>query len=132
MCAGDQFGLVYSPEREDRANKVLGTSTTPKLIGGLSPSCIELGKLLYEKVITRVVPVSSCEAEEMTKLLENIFRSVNIALVNELKVLSHKMDIDVFEVIFAASTKPFGYMPFYLPWKAPEYDMQTKFIELAG
>ena len=148
LCAGDQFGLVYSPEREDPGNKDFGTSTIPKVVGGLSPSCIELGKLLYEEVITKVVPVSSCEAAEMTKLLENIFRSVNIALVNELKVLCHKMGIDVFEVIKAASTKPFGFMPFYpgpglgghcipidpfyLTWKAREYDMQTKFIELAG
>ena len=117
LCAGDQFGLVYSPEREDPGNKDFGTSTIPKVVGGLSPNCVKLGKLLYEKVITQVVPVSSCEAAEMTKLLENIFRSVNIALVNELKVLCHKMDIDVFEVIKAASTKPFGYMPFYPgPW----------------
>ena len=148
LCAGDQFGLVYSPEREDPGNKDFGTSTIPKVVGGLSPNCIELGKLLYEKVITQVVPVSSCEAAEMTKLLENIFRSVNIALVNELKVLCHKMGIDVFEVIKAASTKPFGFMPFYpgpglgghcipidpfyLSWLARKQGLTSRFIELAG
>ena len=148
MCAGDQFGLVYSPEREDPGNKDFGTSTIPKVVGGLSPKLHRIRKTALRKVITKVVPVSSCEAAEMTKLLENIFRSVNIALVNELKVLCHKMGIDVFEVIKAASTKPFGFMPFYpgpglgghcipidpfyLTWKAREYDMQTKFIELAG
>jgi len=145
---GKDFYLCFSPEREDPNNEKYSTSTIPKVLGGVTTECIEIGKLIYEKVIVKIVPVSSTKAAESTKLLENIFRSINIALVNELKVVFDKMGIDVWEVIEAASTKPFGYTPFYpgpglgghcipidpfyLTWKAREYEISTKFIELAG
>ncbi|MEP7146457.1 MAG: nucleotide sugar dehydrogenase [bacterium] len=145
---GKDFYLCFSPEREDPNNEKYSTATIPKVIGGVTKECIDIGKLIYEKVIIKVVPVSSTKAAESTKLLENIFRSINIALVNELKMVFDRMGIDVWEVIEAASTKPFGYTPFYpgpglgghcipidpfyLTWKAREYEISTKFIELAG
>lgn len=145
---GKDYFLVFSPEREDPGNPKFSTRTIPKVVGGITPDCLELGRTLYSQVIDRVIPVSSTRAAEMVKLLENIYRAVNIALVNELKLLGHRMDIDVWEVIEAASTKPFGYTPFYpgpglgghcipidpfyLSWKAKEYDFSTRFIQLAG
>jgi UDP-N-acetyl-D-glucosamine dehydrogenase len=148
LSVGRDIFLVYSPEREDPGNPDFRTRTIPKICGGSTPACLEAGLALYGQVIDQVVPVSSTRAAEAVKLMENIFRSVNIALVNELKVAFMKMDIDIFEVIRAASTKPFGYMPFYpgpglgghcipidpfyLTWKAREYDVATRFIELAG
>lgn len=145
---GKDFYLCFSPEREDPNNEKYSTATIPKVIGGVTKDCIEIGKMIYEKVINKVVPVSSTKAAESTKLLENIFRSINIALVNELKVVFDRMGIDVWEVIEAATTKPFGFTPFYpgpglgghcipidpfyLTWKAREYEISTKFIELAG
>ena len=148
LKAGRDFFLAFSPEREDPGNKHFSTSTTPKVVGGLTPDCLRVAKALYDKIIVKTVPVSSTRAAESTKLLENIFRSVNIALVNELKMIFDRMGIDVWEVIRAASSKPFGFMPFYpgpglgghcipidpfyLTWKAKEVDYQTKFIELAG
>ncbi len=148
LKVGRDVFLVYSPEREDPGNPSFNTRTIPKVCGGFTPECLEVGKALYGQVIDQVVPVSSTRAAEAVKLMENIFRSVNIALVNELKTAFMKMDIDIFEVIRAASTKPFGYMPFYpgpglgghcipidpfyLTWKAREYDVVTRFIELAG
>ncbi len=147
LTAGQDFHLAFSPEREDPGNP-LGLRQIPKVVGGLTPACLERAEALYATVVDRVVPVSSCRAAEATKLLENIFRSVNIALVNELKVIYAAMGIDVWEVIEAASTKPFGFMPFYpgpglgghcipidpfyLTWKALEYGMRTRLIELAG
>ena len=147
MTVGSDFFLAYSPEREDPGNENFSASNTPKVVGGITPSCLEVALALYS-CITQVVPVSSTKVAELTKLLENTFRSVNIALVNELKVLAHKMNIDLFEVIDAAATKPFGYTPFYpgpglgghcipidpfyLSWKAREYDFSTRFIHLAG
>ncbi|GAX59256.1 UDP-N-acetyl-D-mannosaminuronate dehydrogenase [Candidatus Scalindua japonica] len=147
MKAGEDFFLAYSPEREDPGNKKFDAANIPKVVGGVTSSCLEIASALYN-CITQVVPVSSTGAAEMTKILENTFRSVNIALVNELKVLGHKMGIDIFEVINAAATKPFGYTPFYpgpglgghcipidpfyLSWKAREYDFVTRFIQLAG
>lgn len=148
LKAGENFFLVYSPEREDPANPEYNTQNIPKVLGGISSACTELGRELYESVVDKVVVVSSPEAAEFSKILENTFRSVNIALVNELKILSHKMGVDIWEVIEAASTKPFGFMkfypgpglgghcipidPFYLSWKAKEYNFNTHFIELAG
>ncbi len=145
---GEDFFLVYSPEREDPGNKKYTTASIPKVIGGITTNCRDMGIELYSKVIKTLVPVSSTRAAETTKLLENIHRAVNIGLVNELKILSDKMGIDLYEVIDAASTKPFGFTayypgpglgghcipidPFYLTWKAREYGMNTKFIELAG
>src|SRR5215467_13303270 len=145
---GKDYFLVFSPEREDPGNANFSTRTIPKVVGGTTPDCLEVGKTLYEQVIDRVIPVSSTRAAELVKLLENIYRSVNIALVNELKLLSERMGIDIWEVIDAASTKPFGYTPFYpgpglgghcipidpfyLSWKAKEYDFSTRFIQLAG
>jgi len=145
---GKDFFLIYSPEREDPANKKYNTKNIPKVVGGITPACIKLGKALYEQIVDTVVAVSSPEVAELTKLLENIYRSVNIALVNELKVLTGKMGIDIWEVIKASSTKPFGFKPFYpgpglgghcipidpyyLSWKAKEVDFNTRFIELAG
>ncbi len=145
---GKDFFLVYSPEREDPGNKEFTTSSIPKVIGGITENCKEMGIELYSKIIKKLVPVSSTRAAETTKLLENIHRAVNIGLVNELKILSDKMDIDIYEIINAAATKPFGFTayypgpglgghcipidPFYLTWKAREYGMNTKFIELAG
>jgi UDP-N-acetyl-D-glucosamine dehydrogenase len=148
LKAGTDFHLAFSPEREDPGNPSSVVATIPKVIGGLTPACLERAKALYGQAIKTLVPVSSCRAAEATKLLENIFRSVNIALVNELKVVYDAMGIDVWEVINAAKTKPFGYMafypgpglgghcipidPFYLTWKAREYGKNTRFIELAG
>ncbi len=148
LLAGRDFILAFSPEREDPGNPSFGTATIPKVVGGTDEYSSHLTQQLYSIAIDRVVPVSSTQAAELTKLLENIFRSVNIALVNELKVLCHRMNINICEVIEAASTKPFGFMPFYpgpglgghcipidpfyLTSKAREYDLQTKFIELAG
>ena len=139
---------MFSPEREDPGNPKFSTRTIPKVVGGITPDCLEGGRALYGKVIDRVVPVSSTRAAELVKLLENIYRCVNIALVNELKVLTDRMNIDIWEVIDAASTKPFGFTsfypgpglgghcipidPFYLSWKAKEYDFSTRFILLAG
>lgn len=145
---GENLFLVYSPEREDPGNKYYVTETIPKVLGADSQACLEAGKILYSSVIRKVVTVSSTRAAEMTKLLENIHRSVNIGLVNEMKILMDKMDINIHEVIDAASTKPFGFVPyypgpgigghcipidpFYLTWKAREYGVHTRFIELAG
>jgi UDP-N-acetyl-D-glucosamine dehydrogenase len=148
LKGGRDFFLAFSPEREDPGNKNFSTATTPKVVGGLTPDCLKVAKALYDQIIVKTIPVSSTKAAESTKLLENIFRSVNIALVNELKMIFDRMGIDVWEVIRAASSKPFGFMPFYpgpglgghcipidpfyLTWKAKEVDYQTKFIELAG
>src|ERR1700686_5235695 len=142
------FFLAFSPEREDPGNKQYGLAQIPKVVGGINPPSTRAALALYAQVVAKVVPVSSTRAAEMAKLLENIFRCVNIALVNELKMLSLRMNIDIWEVIDAAATKPFGYMPFYprpglgghcipvdpyyLSWKAREYDFSTRFIELAG
>jgi UDP-N-acetyl-D-glucosamine dehydrogenase len=148
LRAGKDFFLAFSPEREDPGNKEYTTAMVPKVVGGLTAACGRLSKLLYDQVFEKTVPVSSPRVAEAVKLLENIFRSVNIALVNELKVIFERMGIDVWEVIKAASTKPFGFMPFYpgpglgghcipidpfyLTWKAKEVDYATRFIELAG
>jgi UDP-N-acetyl-D-glucosamine dehydrogenase len=148
LKAGTDFHLAFSPEREDPGNEQSKVEIIPKVIGGYTPACLERTKALYGRAIKTLVPVSSCRAAEATKLLENIFRSVNIALVNELKVVYSAMDIDVWEVINAAKTKPFGFMafypgpglgghcipidPFYLTWKAREFGQNTRFIELAG
>lgn len=148
LKVGQDFFLVYSPEREDPGSKNFNPSNIPKVVGGHTPACLEVGTALYSGAIEQLVPVSSTKTAEMTKLLENIFRSVNIALVNELKILCLRMGIDIHEVIRAAATKPFGYMPFYpgpglgghcipidpfyLTSKAREYDISTRFIELAG
>ncbi|NMY13963.1 nucleotide sugar dehydrogenase [Pseudomonas sp. WS 5019] len=145
---GQDVFLVYSPEREDPGNPNFTTRTIPKVCGGHTPACQEVGMALYGQVIDRVVPVSSTRAAEMTKLLENIHRAVNIGLVNEMKIVADKMGIDIHEVIRAAATKPFGFVPyypgpglgghcipidpFYLTWKAREYGLHTRFIELAG
>jgi UDP-N-acetyl-D-glucosamine dehydrogenase len=142
------FFLAFSPEREDPGNKQYGLAQIPKVVGGVNPPSGRAAVSLYAQIVARVVPVSTTRAAEMTKLLENIFRCVNIALVNELKQLSLRMGMDIWEVIDAAATKPFGYMPFYpgpglgghcipvdpyyLSWKAREYDFATRFIELAG
>ncbi len=148
LKAHEDFYLAFSPEREDPNNPKYSTRTIPKVVGANHPRSLELAKTLYDQVIVKTVPVSSSQAAEATKLLENIFRSVNIALVNEMKMILDRMGIDVWEVIEAASTKPFGFMPFYpgpglgghcipidpfyLTWKAYEYEMNTRFIELAG
>lgn len=148
MKAGKDFFLAFSPERVDPGNKHFLVHNIPKVIGGVTPRCTALAKLLYEQIISKIFIVSSPRTAEMTKLLENIFRSVNIALVNELAILCKKMNIDIWEVIEAAKTKPYGFMPFYpgpgigghcipldpfyLSWKAREYDLVTHFIELAG
>jgi UDP-N-acetyl-D-glucosamine dehydrogenase len=148
LKAGKDFHLAFSPEREDPNNGVFNLRTTPKGVGGYTKKCLAAAKALYDTVVDRTVPVSSPKAAEATKLLENIYRSVNIALVNELKVLFDKMGIDIWEVIEAAKTKPFGFQafypgpglgghcipidPFYLTWKAREYEFATRFIELAG
>jgi UDP-N-acetyl-D-glucosamine dehydrogenase len=148
MKAGTDFHLAFSPEREDPANEQSKVKLIPKVIGGYTPACLDRAMALYGKAIDTVVPVSSCRVAEATKLLENIFRSVNIALVNELKLVYAAMGIDIWEVIEAAKTKPFGFMPFYpgpglgghcipidpfyLTWKAREYGKHTRFIELAG
>ena len=148
LKVGRDFFLVFSPEREDPGNPQFNTKNIPKVVGGITSSCTKAGKALYEQIVDRIIVVSSAEVAEFTKLLENIFRSVNIALVNELKILADKMGMDIWEVIEASSTKPFGFMPFYpgpglgghcipidpfyLSWKAKEYDFNTRFIELAG
>ena len=145
---GEDFYLVFSPEREDPGNPTFQVNTIPKVVGGVTPACLAHGVALYSQVIDRVIPVSSTQAAEMSKLLENIYRAVNIALVNELKMLCLRMGVDIFEVIEASKTKPFGFQafypgpglgghcipidPFYLTWKAREYDFSTRFIELAG
>ena len=145
---GKDFYLAFSPEREDPNNPDFTTAEIPKVIGGITPLCAKVAKALYDLVIIKTVPVSSARAAEATKLLENIYRSVNIALVNELKMVFDRMNIDIWEVIAAASTKPFGFKPFYpgpglgghcipidpfyLTWKAREFEINTKFIELAG
>jgi UDP-N-acetyl-D-glucosamine dehydrogenase len=145
---GKDVFLVFSPEREDPGNQSFGTRTIPKVCGGTTPACLEVGIALYRQAIDTVVPVSSTQVAEMTKLLENIHRSVNIGLVNEMKIVADKMGIDIHEVIRAAATKPFGFVPyypgpglgghcipidpFYLTWKAREYGVNTRFIELAG
>jgi len=142
------FYLAFSPEREDPGNKQYGLAQIPKVVGGINPPSGRAAQGMYAQIVSRVVPVSSTRAAEMVKLLENIFRCVNIALVNELKQLSLRMDLDIWEVIDSAATKPFGFMPFYpgpglgghcipvdpyyLSWKAREYDFATRFIELAG
>jgi UDP-N-acetyl-D-glucosamine dehydrogenase len=148
LRSGRDFHLAYSPEREDPGNQTFGTAAIPKVIGGDGAMALELAKQLYAAVVVRTVPVSSPETAEAIKLTENIFRAVNIAMVNELKVIFDAMGIDVWEVIEAAKTKPFGYMPFYpgpglgghcipidpfyLTWKAREFGINTRFIELAG
>ena len=148
MKAGIDFHLAYSPEREDPGRQDASVKTIPKVVGGYTPACFELAEALYRQALDKVHRVSSCRAAEATKLLENIFRSVNIALVNELKVVYEAMGIDIHEVIDAAATKPFGFMafrpgpglgghcipidPFYLTWKAREFGKHTRFIELAG
>ena len=145
---GEDFFLVFSPEREDPGNRQFHVNTIPKVVGGMTAACLEHGMALYSQVIQRVIPVSSTQAAEMSKLLENIYRAVNIALVNELKMLCLRMGLDIFEIIEASRTKPFGFQafypgpglgghcipidPFYLTWKAREYDFATRFIELAG
>ena len=148
LTAGTDFHLAFSPEREDPGNVDSRVETVPKVVGGYTPACLERAMVLYGRAVKALVPVSSCRVAEATKLLENIFRSVNIALVNELKVVYAAMGIDIWEVINAAKTKPFGFMPFYpgpglgghcipidpfyLTWKAREYSQNTRFIELAG
>lgn len=148
MKAGADFHLAFSPEREDPANEQSKVKSIPKVVGGYTPACLDRAMALYGKAIDILVPVSSCRVAEATKLLENIFRSVNIALVNELKLVYAAMGIDIWEVIEAAKTKPFGFMPFYpgpglgghcipidpfyLTWKAREFGQHTRFIELAG
>ncbi len=148
LAVGEEIFLVYSPEREDPGNTDFTTNSIPKVVGGHTAACLEVGKALYGQAIDRIVPVSSTKAAEMTKLLENIHRAVNIGLVNEMKIVADRMGIDIFEVIDAAATKPFGFTayypgpglgghcipidPFYLTWKAREYGLHTRFIELSG
>ena len=148
LKVGNDFFLGFSPEREDPGNKKFSTSQIPKVVAGVTPACQRVVQTLYQQVIQKVVPVSSPRTAELTKLLENIYRSINIALVNELKMLADRMGIDIWEVIQAAGTKPFGFSPFYpgpgmgghcipidpfyLSWKAKEYDFTTRFIQLAG
>lgn len=148
LKAGKDFFLAYSPEREDPNNPHFSTSTIPKVVGGYSPQCLRVAKALYDAIIVKTVPVSSTKVAEASKLLENIYRAVNIAVVNEMKLCFERMGIDVWEVINASKTKPFGFQafypgpglgghcipidPFYLTWKAREFDFHTKFIELAG
>jgi UDP-N-acetyl-D-glucosamine dehydrogenase len=148
LQAGEDFSLAFSPERVDPGRTDFTLRNTPKVVGGLTPACTERAVELYGRVCDQVVPVSTPEVAELSKLLENIFRSVNIALVNEMAVLADRMGIDIWEVIDAAATKPFGFTrfdpgpgmgghclpvdPFYLTWKAREYDLSTEFIELAG
>jgi UDP-N-acetyl-D-glucosamine dehydrogenase len=145
---GSNYFIGYSPEREDPGNKNYTTKTIPKVVSGFTEDCLELTKTLYDQIVDKTVPVSSLQVAEMTKILENIHRAVNIGLVNELKMVADKMNIDIYEVINAAATKPFGFTPyypgpglgghcipidpFYLTWKAKEVGMNTRFIELAG
>lgn len=148
LTVGEDVYLIYSPEREDPGNPNFSSKNIPKVVGGTTPACAENGKALYEAAISSVVPVSSTQVAEFTKLLENIYRSINIGLVNELKIVADEMGVDIWEVINAAATKPFGFKafypgpglgghcipidPFYLTWKAREYGIHTRFIELAG
>jgi UDP-N-acetyl-D-glucosamine dehydrogenase len=148
LRAGEDFALAYSPERVDPGRTDHTTRTTPKVVGGLTPRCTERAAAIYADIVDEIVPVSTPEVAELSKLLENIFRSVNIALVNELAILADRMGIDIWEVVDAAATKPYGFMrfdpgpgmgghclpvdPFYLAWKAREYDLSMEFIELAG
>lgn len=148
LTAGVEFHLAYSPEREDPGNPESKIAEIPKVVGGLTPACLKKAQELYLRAVKTVIPVSSCRVAEATKLLENVFRGVNIALVNELKIVYGAMGIDIWEVISAARTKPFGFMPFYpgpglgghcipidpfyLSWKARQYGETTRFIELAG
>lgn len=148
LRVGHDVFLVFSPEREDPANAHYNIQTIPKVCGGVTSACLEVGKNLYGQVVDKVIPVSSTRVAEMTKLLENIYRAVNIGLANEMKIVADKMGIDIYEVIQAAATKPFGFVPyypgpglgghclpidpFYLTWKAHEYGVHTRFIELAG
>jgi len=148
FTVGKDIHVVYSPEREDPGNPKFSATNIPKVVGGVTAACLEAGVALYEAAFEQVVPVSSCKVAELTKLLENIYRAVNIGLVNELKIAADRMGIDIWEVIRAASTKPFGFTPFYpgpglgghcipidpfyLTWKAREYGVHTRFIELAG
>jgi len=148
LKVGEDFFLIYSPEREDPGNPEYNTKNIPKVVGGITENCKKVGTALYSQIVNKVIPVSSTEVAEATKLLENIYRAVNIALVNELKMLFDKMGIDIWEVIEAAKTKPFGFQPFYpgpglgghcipidpfyLTWVAKRYDFTTSFIELAG
>jgi UDP-N-acetyl-D-glucosamine dehydrogenase len=148
LTVGQDIFLIYSPEREDPGNAHFTTHTIPKVVGGHTSVCLEVGKALYRKAIDQIVPVSSTKVAELTKLLENIHRAVNIGLVNEMKIVADRMGIDIFEVIDAAATKPFGFTayypgpglgghcipidPFYLTWKAREYGLHTRFIELSG
>lgn len=148
MTAGSDFHLAFSPEREDPGNPGSSFDLVPKVVGGYTPACLSKAMAIYSRAVAKLVPVSSCRVAEATKLLENIFRSVNIAMVNELKIVYAAMGIDVWEVINAARTKPFGFMPFYpgpglgghcipidpfyLTWKAREFEKHTRFIELAG
>lgn len=148
LTPGEDFYLVYSPEREDPGNADFDAQTIPKIIGGMTEACRVTGEALYGVAIDHVVPVSSTRAAEMVKLLENIHRAVNIGLVNEMKIVAHAMGLDIFEIIRAAATKPFGFTPyypgpgigghcipvdpFYLTWKAREFGVDTRFIELAG
>ena len=148
LIAGDGFFLAYSPEREDPGNKEFSVSKIPKVMGGYTDNCLQLTSELYETIVSETVKVSSMEAAESTKLMENIFRAVNIAMVNELKLILDRMGVNIWEVIDAAKTKPFGFMPFYpgpgmgghcipidpfyLSWKAKEFNTEAKFIELAG
>ena len=145
---GENYFVAYSPERENPGNQEFNTQTIPKVIGGISENCLSVGLALYKGAIDTLVPVSSTKTAEMTKLLENIYRAVNIGLVNEMKIVADKMNIDINEVIDAAATKPFGFTkyspgpglgghcipidPFYLTWKAKEYNINTRFIELSG
>ncbi len=148
LIAGRDFFLAYSPERENPGDVKFTTDKIPKVVGGYTSRCLQVAKTLYDQVVVQTIPVSSCRVAEATKLLENIFRSVNIALVNELKMIFDRLEINIWEVIQAAASKPFGFMPFYpgpgygghcipvdpfyLTWKAKEVDYATKFIELAG
>jgi UDP-N-acetyl-D-glucosamine dehydrogenase len=148
LRTGEDFFVVFSPEREDPGNEKFSTKNIPKIVGGSTPACLEVGVALYSQAIDQVVPVSSTRVAEMAKLLENIHRAVNIGLVNEMKIIADRMGIDIHEVIRAAATKPFGFVaytpgpglgghcipidPFYLTWKAREYGVNTRFIELAG
>lgn len=148
LTIGEDFFLVYSPEREDPGNRDFTTQTIPKVCGGTTSNCLGVGQALYAQVVDKVIPVSSTRVAEMTKLLENIHRSVNIGLVNEMKMVADRMGIDIHEVIDAAATKPFGFVPYYpgpglgghcipidpyyLTWKAREFGLNTRFIELSG
>ena len=148
LIAGKDFFLAYSPEREDPGNNEFGVSEIPKVMGGLTENCLRLTSGLYKHIVLETVEVSTMETAEATKLMENIFRAVNIAMVNELKLVLDRMNVNIWEVIDAAKTKPFGFMPFYpgpgmgghcipidpfyLSWKAKEYNTKAKFIELAG